>query len=306
MKLRRDGPLRAFTLIELLIALAILAFLVILLASLVSAVGRSWTAGEQQVSEFQDGRAILEIISRELSQAVISPNLQFVQNPTLPSGLKQRANSDSLFWQAPAASTTNGNLAEIGYYLTEDKNNNGAEVYQLRRFFVPPTDSTNYKIFSSPYLPTDNSAPWVTSFVSSNLSTPVASGVIAFWARCFDCNGDLIPWLFSNVGGVGSLKFNSAAHFQPASPGQNSSFKFTNASTTALANLLPSAVEVTIVTLDPQAFKKNPSIPPQSVQSVPDDLPDVRESFNQQLISSNTKNAHAFSTRVNLANSAQR
>src|SRR3954464_11198101 len=64
------------TLVELLVAFAILTFLVVLLASLVSGVNRAWTAGEQQVSEFQDGRAILELIGREVSQATISPALQ--------------------------------------------------------------------------------------------------------------------------------------------------------------------------------------------------------------------------------------
>jgi prepilin-type N-terminal cleavage/methylation domain-containing protein len=288
---------RGFTLVELLIATAILSFLALVLTSLLSGVNRAWVSGEQQVSEFQDGRAILELISRELSQAVISPNLQFVQNPTLPAGLNQRANSDSIFWQAPATSTTSGNLAEIGYYLTDS--------YELRRFFVAPTDAANYQIFTSPNQPTDNSAPWATSFVSANLSTPLSSGVLAFWVRCFDGNGDLIPWLSSNVGGVGPLKFNSAAHFQPAIPGQKSSFNYTNASTTARANLLPAAVELTIVTLDPQTFRRNPQIPAQSAQSVPDDLSSVRDSFNQQLVSNNIKNAHTFSVRVKLANSGQ-
>src|SRR3954462_7645328 len=120
---------RAFTLVEVLIATVILSVLVLLLTSLLSAVHRTWIAGEQQVSEFQDGRAICELISRELSQAVISPSLQFVQNPSLPSSLGQRPNSDSIFWQVPGASTTSGNLAEVGYYLTAD--------FELKRFYVP-------------------------------------------------------------------------------------------------------------------------------------------------------------------------
>lgn len=296
----------AFTLVELLIATAILSLLVLLLTSLLSGINRAWVSGEQRVSEFQDGRAILELISRELSQAVISPNLQMVHNPTMPPGLNQRANSDSIFWQAPATTTTRGNLAEIGYYLTEDHANTGGDVYQLKRFFVPPTDATNYQIFTSPNQPTDNSAPWVTSFVSNPLSTPVSSGVLAFWVRCFDSNGDLIPWLSANATGVGPLKFNSAAHFQPAIPGQTSSFRYTDASSTARANLLPATVELTIVTLDPQTFKTDPSIPPQSPQNIPDDLPTVRDSFNQQLISNNIRAAHAFSTRVKLVNSGGR
>lgn len=300
----RHRVIQSFTLAEVLIATAILSLLVLLLTSLVSGVHRAWVSGEQQVSEFQDGRAILELISRELSQATISPNLQFVENPSLPSAVNQRANSDSIFWQGPATSTNSGNLAEIGYYLTEDPTNAGGAVYQLKRFFVPPSDTANYKIFTSPNQPTDIGAPWVTSFASNTLSTVVSNGVLAFWIRCYDRNDDLIPWYFSN-GGVTPLKFNSTAPFQGAIPGQSLSFKYTNRSTTARANLLPAAVELTVITLDPQTFKRNPKIPAQVPQSAPDDLAATTASFNKQLISNNIKNAHMFTTRVNLVNCGQ-
>lgn len=302
---------KGFSLIELLVAIAALTLLVLLLVSLAGGVNRAWVAGEQQVSEFQDGRAILELISRELSQAVISPTLQFVQNPTLPAGFPIRAYSDQIFWMAPATSTASGNLSEIGYYLAEDRSNpalTGAEIYQLRRFCVPPSDVANYQIFTSPNQPTDYSAPWVSSFLGTAvLSTPVASGVIAFWVRCFDTNGDLIPWLSANATGVGPMKFNSRAHFQPAIPGIASSFKYTNAVSTVTADLLPTSVELTIVTLDPKTFQRNPSIPAQIGQATPDDLfnppgAGVATSFLQQLVSNNIKSAHLFTTRVRLAN----
>jgi prepilin-type N-terminal cleavage/methylation domain-containing protein len=295
-----------FTLVEVLIATAILSLLVILLASLVSAVNRAWISGEQQVSEFQDGRAVLELISRELSQAIISPRLQLVQNPVMPAGLKLRANSDTIFWQAPIASGASGNLAEVGYFLVEDNStpNSGAEIFQLKRFFVPPSDPNNYQIFSNP--PSDSSAPWVSSYVNAPVTTSVASGVVALWIRCFDINGDLIPWLLNdpgNVGQVGTLKFNSAAHFQPAIPGRNSSFLYTDRKSTAQAHALPASIEVTIVTVDSRTFKRSPSIPPQTVQSGPDDLPTIRDSFNQQLISKGVANARTFSARTILRRS---
>jgi prepilin-type N-terminal cleavage/methylation domain-containing protein len=284
----------AFTLIELLIAAAILSSLVLLLTALLSAINRVWVASEQRVSEFQDGRAILDLISRELSQAVMSPNLQFVHDPDL-AGVSQRANSDCIFWQAPGPPTNSGNLSEIGYYLSDN--------YELKRFFVPPTDATNFQIFTSPNQPTDLAAPWVTNFITkANLSTTVSSGVLAFWARCLDRNGDSIPWL-----ATAPPRFNSAAHFQPAIPGQTGagSFKYTNAASTARANLLPSAIELVVVTLDPQTFKRNPSIPAVPAESGPDNLTAVRDSFNQQLLLSNIKTARTFSTRVNLVNSGQ-
>src|SRR5205814_6589706 len=135
----------------------------------------------------------------------------------------------------------------------------------------PPSDVTNYQIFTAPNQPTDIAAPWVSNFVTNSaLNSNIASGVLAFWARCLDRNGDPIPW----VGGAGG-RFNSAAHFQPAIAGQSNSFKYTSAATTVRANLLPSAVEVVIVTLDPVSFNRNPNIPALPAQANENDLPTV-------------------------------
>lgn len=243
------------------------------------------------MSQFQDGRAILELISRELSQAVISPNLQFVQDPDL-GGTSKRANADCVFWQYPSTSTASGNLAEVGYYLTDN--------YELKRFYVPPTDS-NYQIFTPPN-PSDTSAPWVTNVIGSNpsLSTTVSAGVLAFWVRCVDRNGDSIPWSAS-----APPRFNSAAHFQSAVPNRPNSFLYTSSST-ARGNALPSAVELTVITLDSRTFSRNPAaIPPLPAENAPDDLQTVRDQFNQQLIANKVASARTFSTRVNLMNSGQ-
>jgi len=296
---------QAFSLIELLIATVILSAMVVLLGSLLSTVSRAWTRGEQQTSQFQDGRAVLELIGRELAQAVISPSVQFIHDPSLTNAggtaTAQRGNSDCIFWVMPATTIGSGGVAEVGYYLSEDFRNSGSEVYQLKRFFVPPSDATNYQIFSPANQPTDTAAPWVSNFVTNPaLTTNVAGGILAFWARCLDRNGDPIPWA-TGAGG----RYNSAAHFQPAIAGQSGSFKYTSAATTARANLLPSAVELVIVTLDPVSFNRNPSIPAVPAQANEHDLQNVRDSFNQQLLAKNIRTARTFSTRVQLLNSRE-
>jgi prepilin-type N-terminal cleavage/methylation domain-containing protein len=286
-----------FTLIEVLIAITILAFLVVVLASLVSGVSRAWTQGEQQVSQFQDGRAILELISRELSQAAISPSLQFVHDPDL-NRTPQRGNSDCIFWIGPGPSTASGSLSEIGYYLSDN--------FELKRFYVPPTDGTNYAVFTAGYQPTDTGALWVTNFIrNSSLVTTVSGGVLGFWARCLDVNGQAIPWLAS-----APPRFNSAAHFQPAIPSQLDSFKYTSSST-ARANLLPNTIELTVITLDPHTFGRNPplpNLPPDASDSGspavtgPNDVPAAIAYYQQKLINWNIKTARTFTTRVRLVN----
>lgn len=303
--------------VEILIAVAILALLVILLGSLANGVNRAWSAGERQVETFQDGRAILDLMARELAQAVISPSLQFVQNPTV-SGVNQRVNSSSIFWQAALTSTDSGNLCELGYFLTEDAQHN----FQLKRFFVPPTDTTNYKIFGN--TPSDRAALWATNFVTTpTLNTAVSDVVVAFWVRCLDSNGDPISWVSSSNttngdAGAVPLQFNSAAHFQPAIFGQSSSFKYTARSSTAQAHLLPRTVEVTIVTVDSKTLQRTRSTIPAMPGSVPpgysdvpptgfgpEDIPNAVTWFNQQLIATRIQTARTFSTRVALKNSVQ-
>ena len=291
----------AFTLVELLIAMTVLALIAILLVSLLGGVNRAWVSSEQQAETFQDGRAIIELMSRELTQAVISPKLQFVQNPTL-TGVTQRANSGSLFWQAGLASTSSGNLSEVGYYLSE---NTAQHTFQLNRFFVPPTDTTNYKIFANS--PNDRNALWVTNFVAlPGLNTLVSDGVVAFWARCLDSNGDPIPWISSAAtpngdAGAAPLQFNSAGHFQPAISGQPSSFTYTNASSTALTHLLPATVELTLVTVDSKTMQRSrASVPALPILTGAQDIPNAVTTFSQSLITNNIKGARTFSTRVSL------
>lgn len=296
----------AFTLAELLVAITILSLLVLLLTSLIGGVNRAWINGEQQVETFQDGRAILDLMSRELAQGSISPKLQMVQNPTLTlTGASQRANSGSLFWQAQLAPTDSGNLSEVGYFLTE---NTAAHTFQLERFFVPPTDSTNYQIFANS--PNDRTAFWVTSFVTtSTLNTVLSDNVVAFWTRCLDVNGDPIPWLSSAATtngdtGAAPLQFNSAAHFQPAIRGQLSSFKYTAQSSTVQAHLMPAAVELTIITLDSKTMNRvRASIPALPVLTGPQDIPTAVTTFNQTLVANKVRTARTFSTRVILKSS---
>ena len=288
-----------FTLVELLIAITILTSVVVLLTSLLSGVSRAWIAGEQQVETFQDGRAILELISREVSQALISQKLQFVQNPTL-TGVNQRANSSSLFWQAGLTPTTNGNVCEVGYFLVEDP---AQHTFQLKRFFVPPTDATNYQIFANP--PSDSAALWVTNFVgNATLNTVVSDGVVAFWVRCMDVNGDAIPW----VPPAPPLHFNSGAHFQPAvpSPAPSPNFKYTNPSSTAQAHLLPASVELILVTVDSKTMQRSrASIPSLPVLTGPQDVPSAVITFNQDLVANKVQTARTFSKRLALKNSGQ-
>lgn len=62
----------AFTLVELLVSIAILSLLLLMLASITDATRRTWTYTSGKVEEFRDAREAFESITRKLSQATLN------------------------------------------------------------------------------------------------------------------------------------------------------------------------------------------------------------------------------------------
>jgi prepilin-type N-terminal cleavage/methylation domain-containing protein len=289
-----------FSLIELMVSMAILLFIMLIFTAVLNSVSATWTAGDQRASTFQDGRAILDLIGRELTSAAMSPNLQFVATSNISN---TRANSDSIFWQAPltyrlaGSATPITNVCEVGYYIDTTSS------YNLKRFFVQPGDTTNFQIYSG--TPSYNSATWVTSyFTKSGLSNVIASGVVALWVRCFDTNGDLIPWT-----STASHHYNSAQSFQPATLGSSNSFTYTSNTNTAGGNLLPNAVELTIVLIDDKTLQKVKAIPTMipamSTVASPAAVSAALTAFNNSLIANKVSTARTFTSRVVIPNSVR-
>ncbi len=71
--LNRNGVRRlsvaAFTLVEILVAVAIVVFLVVVLAQIISSAQAIWKHSEARTDAFRDARAALELMSRDLALA---------------------------------------------------------------------------------------------------------------------------------------------------------------------------------------------------------------------------------------------
>ncbi|CAN5393355.1 hypothetical protein BH09VER1_BH09VER1_08230 [soil metagenome] len=140
---------RAFTLIELLIATAIFAILVLVLASISNHALTIWSRSESKSDLREAGRSAINLIGSELKQAVLpvyradTNSLRMTVNPTNISSTY--LNRDAIFWQAPiATSRTKGDLAIVGYFIRKDGN-----VSKLCRLFVNP-DDPNYVGYNGP------------------------------------------------------------------------------------------------------------------------------------------------------------
>lgn len=78
-KLKASG--RAFTILELLVAMSVVMLLVVLLASVASSVSSAWTRSREKMDAFAKGRALMNVLQRELKDAAIREDL-----PAFPLG----------------------------------------------------------------------------------------------------------------------------------------------------------------------------------------------------------------------------
>jgi prepilin-type N-terminal cleavage/methylation domain-containing protein len=71
----------AFTLTELMVSMAILGLIMVMLFGIFEQVNKAWLNGENRVETFTQARAIMDLMSRELSQAVATPKISFFGGP---------------------------------------------------------------------------------------------------------------------------------------------------------------------------------------------------------------------------------
>src|SRR5690242_11770757 len=101
-----DKRTRGFTLVEMLVALAITTALVVLLVNVVSAALAVWEQGRNQIDTFASARQVLSRIADEISGAVAAPaprivefseNLSSIKGSTSPVA----STSENVFFVAP-------------------------------------------------------------------------------------------------------------------------------------------------------------------------------------------------------------
>ncbi|PTY06481.1 hypothetical protein DB346_00930 [Verrucomicrobia bacterium LW23] len=316
---RRGSGKRGVTLIELIVSMGVFALLLGILLVTTQGVQRIWISSFQKVDSMQTGRAVLELMSRELTGALVSDRFQLVQTPRL-TGLVTTppavaANSSSLFWIAPVDTpsrtrpgATSTSLCEIGYYLTRD---DAAGIYRLNRFLLAP-DSPWYQAGTT--APAWNTTPWLSACdpslfdpESTNCAvSTVADGVVGMWIRCLDTAGNPIPFLSAAPGLAGAtpMQFNSAAPFQMAGRdgafSSGDTFQYLTASAQP-AHRLPGSIEITLVLVDSRTLARKPMLPTMPPPTTAVDIPDQIREFQAELAEARIP-AETLVVRVPLTN----
>jgi uncharacterized protein (TIGR02599 family) len=91
----------AFTIVEMLVSLAILALLLTVMVSVTEATRRTWSYTSGQIEEFRDAREAFESITQRLSQATLNTYWDY-DNPTSPT--KYQRQSELRFISGQASS----------------------------------------------------------------------------------------------------------------------------------------------------------------------------------------------------------
>jgi prepilin-type N-terminal cleavage/methylation domain-containing protein len=275
----RNTGRAGFSIVELLVSMAILSILLVALLGMLSALTTAWQAGEAHNERRTVAQAVLERMSRELSEAALptsrtnTNSLQLVINPSGIGTAYQ--NSQAIFWNAPVStdSITNssGNMALVGYFVqwvNGTASTPGTPC--MSRLLINPS-STDYSSTAastwlnasllSKYAP----STYVSSTATNNYQGLMAENVLGLWVQANDYNGVSISQGVSST--PGGEAFDSRY-----------SYSFTNSAGNTVTNIacaMPSSVQIAIVVIDSRTAKQlpgtgKPTYPPLSGNIVND------------------------------------
>jgi len=218
---RNNEP--GFTLLELLAAMAVLSVMIVMLFAAFSQASRAWLQAENRVETFTQGRVSLDLMSRELSQAIATSNISFLGSAT------------NVAFIAPI-STSPGDMAdleEVVYQWT-----GGALVRQ-----VTPASSAAWDFYPNVTHPNN---PQIWPDTAAGAPVIVADNVVSLSLSYVNTNGTAVP--FWNSTGLPGLAWSGI-------PDSNSAAAFIGAPQ-AMGYRPPAGVQITIGTIDSRAAAK--------------------------------------------------
>jgi len=196
----RTRPLSAFTLTELLIAVAITSLIVVMLGTMFGAITKASSRANQRIDAFRDARAALQMIERDLSGIVRNQRdatgaairrpaayLALDNIYTDPGSLNAASNNQQLYALVAAKNRGTGDVCAVGYYCRWDTSR---KAYSLHRFF---TDSTaTYNQLASASVTTANYASETDLYTPAASDDVLASYVWDFRVTPYDSSGAAI------------------------------------------------------------------------------------------------------------------
>ena len=163
----------AFTLLELMVAIAVMSILLVLLFNMVDSGARLWRANENRVDSYREARAALGIMSRDLQNALAATNSlddQFLLNDTaFPNLAAANLVSDTnrgaaLFFltalpaKAQDSASNKSDVCQVGYFMAFGKSssasNSPVNTMNIYRYILS-SDPAFQLLTNSPVFPAD-------------------------------------------------------------------------------------------------------------------------------------------------------
>lgn len=156
---------RAFTILELLVAMAIFSLLIVMLMGMVDSASKLWRETENRVDSYREARAAINIISHDLANALAGTNLNAIRINEDAYSFLNNAETDTnsaaaiFFLSAQSATSQNpasnkSDVCQVGYFLAYDKtsalagvNSNVPKTMNLYRYFLS-SDQTFAKLIT--------------------------------------------------------------------------------------------------------------------------------------------------------------
>ena len=138
-----------FTLIEVMITTLVLALLITGIYSIFKGGTDSWTKGNVRMERYQNARAILEMMSREISCAMVNEARKIYMLGTHDEPVKNYSTKDELFFIAPIypepgdGGGSQSDMCELGYWVMNDT--------ELMRHYAVGTSNKIDFIYDEPY-----------------------------------------------------------------------------------------------------------------------------------------------------------
>lgn len=248
------GRRRGFSLVEILVVVGLLSIIILGLVAMFSQTQRAFRLGLAQVDVLESGRAVTDMMSRELSQmtpARASNAVNFYARLESVDPLRQELPGN------PAPLRTN--LLEELYFLTKEN-----QTWTGVGYYVYPTNGgvgTLYRYVSNAFFGQNPSQLYngyhrtVNDAVSRNVYTNlnrILDGVVHFKVRAYDPDGQ---WITTNNLINADLREPRFALF---AAGESEFYRFTN-------NIVPASVELELGVLEERAIARARTITdPQS------------------------------------------
>ncbi len=177
----------AFTILEILVAVAVLGMLLVLLLNIVQSAATLWRNSENRMETYREARAAMQVISRDLNNLLPSTNTtHFIFSTNQLAFLALMPRDSQL-------DTSLGDVCTVGYLFAYDNKSpvaadDGRQSYNLYRYFVESNDTFTNLSQGSDLFPDFDP--------STNRSEILARNIASFKVNYFTTNnaGDFTTW----------------------------------------------------------------------------------------------------------------